>query len=170
MVDKLKAVLAQVLEFWNKYSNKQKTLIISIAAGVIVAIGLLWVIFNQVKYEKLDSDVSGKIIYNPSLIDDVTIYINNSENELRQNFSLAHEIAHYIYDIDFSDNKVEIKDSNIFLRSDTVNPIEKRANKYAERLLMPKTLFEAELLTIKDELFPGVKNSELGVKRIYIKN
>ena len=33
---------------------------------------------------------------------------------------------------------------------------------------MPKTLFEAELLTIKDELFPGVKNSELGVKRIYI--
>ncbi len=53
MVDKLKAVLAQVLEFWNKYSNKQKTLIISIAAGVIVAIGLLWVIFNQVKYEKL---------------------------------------------------------------------------------------------------------------------
>ena len=83
----------------------------------------------KVKYEKLDSDVSGKIIYNPSLIDDVTIYINNSENELRQNFSLAHEIAHYIYDIDFSDNKVEIKDSNIFLRSDTVNPIEKRANK-----------------------------------------
>lgn len=122
----------------------------------------------KVKYEKLDSDVSGKIIYNPNLIDDVTIYINNSENELRQNFSLAHEIAHYIYDIDFSDNKVEIKDSNIFLRSDTVNPIEKRANKYAERLLMPKTLFEAELLTIKDELFPGVKNSELGVKRIYI--
>ncbi|WP_418180752.1 ImmA/IrrE family metallo-endopeptidase [Aliarcobacter lanthieri] len=125
----------------------------------------------KVNYENLGNDISGKISYNPKLFDndtdDVVISINNSENELRQRFSLAHEIAHYIYDIDFSDNRVEIKDSNIFLRSEIVNPIEIRANKYAEKLLMPKKLFEEELLKIAKNLFPELPTNKLGTERIY---
>lgn len=121
----------------------------------------------KVTYENLGKDISGKITYNPNATDNVVVSINNSENELRQKFSLAHEIAHYIYDIDFSDNQIEIKDSNIFLRSDIVNPIEKRANKYAERLLMPKNLFKNTLLEIKEELFPNRKNNDFGIDRIY---
>lgn len=122
----------------------------------------------KVNYENLDSGISGKITYNPDpdLENDVVISINNSEVELRKNFSLAHEIAHYIYDIDFSNKEMEIKDK-ILLRSNTINPIERRANQYAERLLMPKRLFENELYKIKDKLFPEYKNNKLGLDRIY---
>jgi len=101
------------------------------------------------------------------LIDDnVIISINKNEYLPRQRFSLAHEIAHYIYDIDFENNS-EIKDSEKTLfRNDIVNPIEKRANKYAEKLLMPKELFINEIDKIKNKLFPTLDN-KLGVERIY---
>jgi len=94
----------------------------------------------DVNYIDFNDDISGKIKYN-YIDDNVIISINKNEYLPRQRFSLAHEIAHYIYDIDFENNS-EIKDSEKTLfRNDVVNPIEKRANKYAEKLLMPKELF-----------------------------
>ena len=41
MVDKLKELLNKVLEWWNKFSTKQKTFIISAGAGVILALAIL---------------------------------------------------------------------------------------------------------------------------------
>ena len=119
-----------------------------------------------VNYESLDDDISGKIEYNPLIDNDVVITIDKNEIEFRQNFSLAHEIGHYIYDIDFSGEHFEIEDQRTFLRSSTVNPMERRANKYAERLLMPKDLFNDRTNEIKENLFPKLSN-KLGVKNIY---
>jgi len=119
----------------------------------------------DVKYIDFNDDISGKIKYN-HIDDNVIISINKNEYLPRQRFSLAHEIAHYIYDIDFENNS-EIKDSETTLfRNDIVNPIEKRANKYAEKLLMPKELFINEIDKIKNKLFPTLDN-KLGVERIY---
>ena len=118
-----------------------------------------------VNYESLDDDVSGKIEYK-QLKNNIVITIDKNENEFRQNFSLAHEIAHYIHDIDFEGKYFTLEDQRTFLRSNVVNPIEKRANKYAERLLMPKDLFNTRTNEIKEDLFPNLYN-KLGVKNIY---
>jgi len=121
-----------------------------------------------VNYESLDDDVSGKIEYNPEKGKEknITITIDKNEIKFRQNFSLAHEIAHYIHDIDFEGKYFTLEDQRTFLRSNVVNPIEKRANKYAERLLMPKDLFNTRTNEIKEDLFPDLYN-KLGVKNIY---
>lgn len=55
MGDRLKALLDRFLEFWNKYTNKQKTLIISVAAGVVFVLGFLIYILTLTKYETLTS-------------------------------------------------------------------------------------------------------------------
>ncbi|MFT5835169.1 MAG: Zn-dependent peptidase ImmA (M78 family) [Sulfurimonas sp.] len=115
--------------------------------------------------ESLGDDVSGKIEYN-SNDNNVLITISQDEIEFRQNFSLAHELGHYIYDIDFSERHVEIEDQTTFLRSNSNNSIERRANQFAARLLMPKDLFNNVTNKIKNDLFPNSSN-KLGVKNIY---
>lgn len=123
----------------------------------------------QVNYSDLSSDISGRIeYYNKNTYGkDVIVTINQNESELRQNFSLAHEIGHYIYDINFLESHVEIEDQEIFLRSNTMNPIEKRANKFAEKILMPLELFNNRANEIKNELFPNCENDKLGTVNIY---
>ncbi len=41
MVDKLKEIPKKILEWWNKFTSKQMTIIISVAAGVVVALAIL---------------------------------------------------------------------------------------------------------------------------------
>lgn len=53
MVDRLKELLQKVLEWWNKFTGKQKTIIISIAAGVIMALAILTTILTRPQYERL---------------------------------------------------------------------------------------------------------------------
>ena len=53
MVDKLKEILQKVLDWWNKFSSKQKTIIISVAAGVILALAILATILTRPKFEVL---------------------------------------------------------------------------------------------------------------------
>ncbi len=53
MVDRLKEMLQKVLEWWNKFTAKQKTIIISVAAGVILALAILATILTRPRYETL---------------------------------------------------------------------------------------------------------------------
>lgn len=53
MVDRLKEILQKVLEWWNKFTAKQKTIIISVAAGVILALAILATILTRPRYETL---------------------------------------------------------------------------------------------------------------------
>lgn len=53
MADKLKEISAKVLEWWNKFTTRQKSVIIGIAAVVVFAFAILIYIFNQPQYEKL---------------------------------------------------------------------------------------------------------------------
>ena len=121
----------------------------------------------NVDYKYCESNLSGKIEYKYT-DKTVNIYINNQEPELRQRFSLAHEIAHFIYDIEFQTDKDMLReDTKTLFRKNIFNPIEQRADKFAEQLLMPKELFEIEVFKIKDKLFPSILEDNLGVSRIY---
>lgn len=50
MADRIKELLAKVLEWWNKFSTKQKTFIISAGAGVILAFAILITVLTKPQY------------------------------------------------------------------------------------------------------------------------
>ncbi len=54
MADRLKEIPAKILEWWNRFTTKQKTIIVAIVAGVIFTFAILIYIFSQTKYEVLD--------------------------------------------------------------------------------------------------------------------
>ena len=53
MVDRLKELLQKVIEWWNRFTSKQKTAIISVTAGVILALAILATILTRPQYETL---------------------------------------------------------------------------------------------------------------------
>ena len=57
MVDKVmeiaKKILERVKEWWNKFKPKQKTLIICVAAGVLIAISILVGVLTRKQYKEL---------------------------------------------------------------------------------------------------------------------
>ena len=60
MVDRLKELLQRVQEWWNKFTAKQKTIIISVTAGVILALAILATILTRPRYETLITCESAK--------------------------------------------------------------------------------------------------------------
>lgn len=52
-MDRLREIPKKILEWWNKFSTKQKTIIISVAAGVIVALALLVTLLTRKQYVTL---------------------------------------------------------------------------------------------------------------------
>ncbi|MDE5778090.1 MAG: hypothetical protein K2I10_06230 [Lachnospiraceae bacterium] len=53
MLDRLKSIQTKFVEFWNRFTSKQKTLIISITAAVIFTLVALAVVLNRTKYVDL---------------------------------------------------------------------------------------------------------------------
>lgn len=53
MQDKIKRIPQQILEFWKKFSAKQKTLIVSIISAVIVLIVIFAFMFTRTTYEQI---------------------------------------------------------------------------------------------------------------------
>lgn len=53
MADRVKLYLKKVIDTWNKYSSKQKTLIISAISIVVLALVLLVVLMRKVEYKQL---------------------------------------------------------------------------------------------------------------------
>ena len=53
MLDRLKAIQTKFVEFWNRFTSKQKTLIISISAAVIFTLVALIVLLNRTRYVEL---------------------------------------------------------------------------------------------------------------------
>lgn len=50
MADKAKELLQKILEWWNKFSAKQKTFIISAGAGIVLAIAILATVLTRPQY------------------------------------------------------------------------------------------------------------------------
>ena len=53
MADRLREIPARLLEWWNKFTTRQKTLIISVGAGIVIALAVLVTILTTPKYETL---------------------------------------------------------------------------------------------------------------------
>ena len=53
MADRLKKIPKMILEWWNRFSTKQKTILISVVAGVILAFAILITALTRPQYELL---------------------------------------------------------------------------------------------------------------------
>lgn len=53
MAERLKQIPKQLLDFWNKYTAKQKTILISVVSVIIIAFAVLIYITGRVEYEEL---------------------------------------------------------------------------------------------------------------------
>ena len=99
-------------------------------------------------YTDLGDNVSGVLVVQNSK---AKIGISNSDSEVRQNFSFAHEIAHYMLHTDLKNEKEQklfVDDLQVMFRKNNSSRKEmmqeREANAYAAALLMPSDLIEVE--------------------------
>ncbi len=86
-------------------------------------------------------NISGAIAKDPDSESGYSIYVNINHHPNRQRFTIAHEIAHYIF------HKEQIGDGireDILFRSSLSNDLEKEANSWASEILMPDHLLKKE--------------------------
>jgi flagellar M-ring protein FliF len=93
MTERLKSIGKQLLNLWNKYTAKQKTLIVSVVCVVIVALAILIFLMSRVDYRQL------KVCDTPKEASEIATLL--SENNIK-------------YDIDTNTNAVRVdnKDYN----------------------------------------------------------
>lgn len=98
----------------------------------------------NVDFAALGKDISGLLVIEDG---EATIGVNRNHSEVRQRFTMAHEIGHYHLhskeSLLFIDNKyIAARDSD---SSSGENRAEIQANMFAAALLMPKALLEKEI-------------------------
>lgn len=96
-----------------------------------------------------DEKISGAIKKKKSG-EGATILLNSGDVFERQRFTIAHEIAHYIFEMQQSNENVIIE-TRSYKNSDLVKEI--RADKFAAELLMPKELILKEYDSL---IFPTI--------------
>lgn len=93
-------------------------------------------------------------IYYDSEKNKYSIYINSTERESRQRFTLAHELWHFYLHKDLlNEDKiiVDTKEAILFRKSESADDIiEQEANAFAVEILMPKELIERARNTTKN--------------------
>lgn len=92
----------------------------------------------EVRYEKLDACAANIIGVGEHAI----ITVNQASTHGRKRYSIGHEIGHWIYDQGKGLYLCETKDLNVPWNSRLrTSPAEKRANRFAAELLMPREWF-----------------------------
>lgn len=104
MVDKVKELLNKVLEWWNKFSTRQKTFIIAAGAGVILTIAVLATVLLQPQYIVLLNCTSTKEAAEVST--------------LLEDNSIDHQVSDDGYQIKV--NKKQQSDANLLLGANDI--------------------------------------------------
>ena len=86
----------------------------------------------EVRLEAMDDDMSG---YLESRGQRWVIGVNQYHHQVRQRFTVAHELAHFAL---HRRTQREFRDETFARRSDSRNPMEREADNIAADLLMPK--------------------------------
>ncbi|QTV06746.1 ImmA/IrrE family metallo-endopeptidase [Faecalibacter bovis] len=123
--------------------------------------------FNiQKKEYAFEDDISGVLIIDKSK-DKFTIGINKQGTDQRKNFTIAHELGHFVlHNNDMSNTFVD----NIFFRkkadgyTSKEEKIEKEANYFAANILMPEHLVKKEIANLENDWFEDDAVAELAKK------
>jgi predicted transcriptional regulator len=103
----------------------------------------------KVNYIELDEGIYGSLNRHPTWggPSGYVIFINKKDPRVRQRFTLAHEIAHFVLHRDLIDS--EVVDRAMY-RSDLSTAHETQANRLAADILMPGHLLRREFAETKD--------------------
>jgi Zn-dependent peptidase ImmA (M78 family) len=100
----------------------------------------------EVLYEDFSKDMTGVSAILIKEKGKAVIAVNNRHPEVRQRFSLAHELGHLIMHGNYEHLKVEKSiQPRLFTRADGIHSLdEKEANEFAAELLMPEELIRKD--------------------------
>jgi hypothetical protein len=121
-------------ELWSRLAPADREAIANYASQIPVPIGEIGRHFGlRIRSVTLPSDISGLI----KLGDDgvYEIQVNNTDAPVRQRFTVAHEIAHYLLHREFIG--LEGIEDSILYRSRLSNRQEAEANRLAAAILLP---------------------------------
>ena len=151
-LSEIDAVASRILEAIDYYTNSGATPIVKIVSE-----------FNFKTYKaKMTSKLSGNIYVNNKEKTEKyksprVILVNKAEGLFHQRFVIAHELAHFLFDYLGHESEYETGFSNTYCKNKHESNEEKRTNRFAAELLMPKKLFikqyEIAKNTENDELF-----------------
>ena len=141
MLDRLKTIQTKIVEFWNRFTSKQKTMIICIAAAVVFTLVALIVLLNRTTYVEIvtfdnttDSAAAEEILTEESIAfvfsnDGLTLSVPE-ESESAARLALGENNIATDYDDDWEklfDNSMSTTDSERKLKEKLV-----LQNNYAE--------------------------------------
>lgn len=102
--------------------------------------------------QRLEDDLSGYIVINDEIEKKFgkkkMICVNSNDSWGHQRFTIAHELAHYLFDY----NMQEPEFYNTYRTTDVNNDIEIRANTFAANLLMPEKEFKKQYDKYYDDI------------------
>jgi len=136
-INEIDEIANSILKLFNCFDKKTSIPIVRIAQA-----------FNFKTYrETLPNSLSGDIYINGETNHeyghDKIILVNKKESFFHQRFVIAHELAHYLFDFlgkdEYSNPKIRFSDTYYKNQHETLE--EKRANRFAASILMPKNTF-----------------------------
>lgn len=103
--------------------------------------------------QELEDNLSGYIVID-NVVEkkfgkDRLICVNSKDSLGHQRFTIAHELAHFIFDYKPTENNLEYY--NTYKTDDEDDEIERRANKFAANLLMPEDEFKRKYNELKND-------------------
>ena len=117
----------------------------------------------------LEPDVSGMLVKQPT--EDPLIYINGADSAVRQRFTCAHELGHYVArTTGSSDDSYGYIDRRGPSASHGTDPSEIYANQFAAELLMPRENVHALADELTDAALAVRFNVSLGAMRYRLVN
>jgi Zn-dependent peptidase ImmA (M78 family) len=100
----------------------------------------------------LGQDISGVLVIEKGK---AKIGYNPSESSVRQRFTLAHELGHYILHREENENKLFVDDNKVMFRRKNLSQKElkqeREANSFAAALLMPEELILIEFEKLNED-------------------
>jgi len=104
MVEKLKNIPTRLLELWNKYTSKQKTIFVSIVAVVLIGIGIILFVTGKTNYVELTTCntvkeagqivelLKGESIQYKTSSDKLIIYVDSKKEEQAVFLLASHDV------------------------------------------------------------------------------
>lgn len=87
--------------------------------------------------------------FKPIFKTDKVLLLNKTESSEHSRFTIAHELAHYLFD--FNEQR-EFEYINFYRTEDNyIDDVEKRASRFAAALLMPKSIFKTQYNSLLDK-------------------
>jgi len=121
-----------------------------------------------------DPTISGMIVSKPG---NITIYCNKAEIPVRQRFTIAHELGHFMLNRDALENRGVI-DHSESIREESMNcqivgvpsPTERAANAFAMALLMPRRTIQDIRNSLTPEMLAAFFQMSVFAMRDRVKN